>query len=99
MARSGQTAVAVQRLGLVTKPAAPQRLRVGPRITLGIPLGNKIGAIANIGSEGNKVIRCIIGSKLTVVGQILFFKLRLVGVIFFPPRTGADTIGAVWTST
>ena len=57
MARRGQTAVAVQRLGLVTKPAAPHRLRVGPRITLGITLGMKTGAIAHIviGAEGTKV--------------------------------------------
>ena len=49
-----QTAVAVQRLGLLTQPAAPQRLRVGPRITLGIPLDTLIGGIAKtvIGAKG-----------------------------------------------
>ena len=89
MARRGQTAVAVQRLGLVTKPAAPHRLRVGPRITLGITFGITIGARANrvIGAEGNKVYHWI---ETHGRGANPSFKLTFVGVIFFPARTGAD---------
>ena len=55
MARRHQTAVAVQRLGQVTKAAAPHRPRPGRRMSIGQePVGVQVGGIAHgvLGAEG-----------------------------------------------